>query len=824
MGANDKNQSAINEVRDQLFLDNADQHRLNTVSANLGITRPVIGSDDDEWRAFVKEIALQPKLVENTFYRALEVLAGPQHSRIANLSENTLANITKVTTVNGENLLQLGTVIVDPGLSTEETVTFGYRDLDDNTIYFNSELHSIHTAVTPASNYLANTTNAGVSSLVLRNTSSFPTTGYPYAIIIDTGTTNEELLVVTNNNTSTNTLTLQNVTTKKHYGAQSTGFLSSFISENIPAKSTLVFIGGTRSYPNNGYLRINAGQSTEEVVQYTTNDIDNHVFILNWPTTYTHLTTVISPPSPPETVELVTPGAIVSTLNLYQQGTNWNIYQTEPNKVKIYLPTNAIRNNLVDAPFLHDIPPSAASTTVDANGYIGDTTLTVASTASFRTGTGAILIDSLTYIQYAHVIDSAHFQLAEPLLINVTTGMTVDSVPVNYSGTQLEEGNLRTSSGSVNTLPEFSGPYLYSFLDYGIDNTKTKLTEVIPPTAINQSVVNASQTCIEVDDISLWPTSPFTSFSVKIDRDLGSEETATATLIVPKTTSTTVFTATTTAIVGADFSDFPFSSVASYPCGYYVHIAAGTARDEIIRVASVGNSIHGTMTFYTDLSYTHLVGDTIELIHDVIVVDHVFKSHNVGATVEKVFTELSVNSVSGFPDSGSVWINFGSGRPSVRKKLTNQLSPTSLEFDSTSAFPTSDYPYRITVGEGTYIQEYGMVSNNNTTSNILTLNSSLSGSFSPGQYIEYCGGTPTIILYTGKGASSLTFTEGVIFDTLHEIGESVIYSPDFALPNEDGSGFGFHLTQQPVKIFADLVKLVRAAGVEVLINDIPVGI
>ena len=51
MGCDDINQSAIAETRDQLFLDTADGNRLNVVTGNLGLDRPIITMGDDEWRA-----------------------------------------------------------------------------------------------------------------------------------------------------------------------------------------------------------------------------------------------------------------------------------------------------------------------------------------------------------------------------------------------------------------------------------------------------------------------------------------------------------------------------------------------------------------------------------------------------------------------------------------------------------------------------------------------------------------------------------------------------------------------------------------------------
>jgi hypothetical protein len=818
MGANDKKQSAIREMRDQLFLDTADDVYLNVTSSNLGLNRPVISGADDEWRAFVKAIALQPKLIENIFYRALEVEAGPQKSRISRLSLNSLSEDQILQTTDGENLLQLGTITISPGLASEETIDFGYRDLSNNYVYLNTKLSNAHTLVVPATNYLKLNAAVGAGTLTLYSTSIFPSSGYPYAIIVDQGENTEELLVVTNNNTGTGVLTLQSVTTQEHLSSKPKGFIRTYVNTDSPAKSMFINLDAnkTRIFGTSGFVRLNSNGVTEEIVEFISNDTVNSVLNFNWPTVSTHYVG--------ESVELVTPGATVSTLNIIQRGKNWSITQPEPRRVKIYLTPASIINRLTDASFLHEVSPSAVSTTLTANGNIGDTTIEVTSTSSFRPGTGALLLNGVHTVQYLHIIDSTHFKLTNGLPAAVTSGDTVASIPVPYAGTSLEEGNLRTSGGSINPSPEWSGPYLYDVTQYGRSRVKTTLSARIPPAAIIQTAVTPTQTCIEVDDISLWITpSPF--YNVKVGRNSEIDETIKATFVATKIDTVTTVTSVVGNVVNcASTSLFPRSPTSGAPCGYRVIIDRGNSHEEVLKVLSVAVGSPGSLTMYTTPTLPHSSGESVELVHDVISTEPLVLSHAVNAKIEKIVNTIDVVDASSFPTSGVIWFNFGSGRPSSRKKISTVISSSILEFDSTVEFPTTGYPYQITVGQGTPQQEYSLVTDNDTTLKQLTLQSPLVGSFSDGQYVEYHSGDPITVSYNDTGPTSFTFTDDIIFDTLHDIGESIIYSPGVCIPADDGTGYGFHMSPEPVKVFANLINLIRAAGVKVFINDQPVGL
>ena len=115
-----KNQSAIRSARDQLFLDFADGGRLTIVSDNLGISRPTFGISDDEWRAVVKQIALDNQQITKAYRKLIEICVGPKFNRPANLATASSVGDSIVTVNDSSVLTQEGTLIFDEGQATEE--------------------------------------------------------------------------------------------------------------------------------------------------------------------------------------------------------------------------------------------------------------------------------------------------------------------------------------------------------------------------------------------------------------------------------------------------------------------------------------------------------------------------------------------------------------------------------------------------------------------------------------------------------------------------------------------------------------------------------
>ncbi len=114
-----KNQSDIREVRDQLSIDHADGKHLNIVTANLGITRPVIGFTDDVWRAVVKQIAVEFKQVVTQYHKLLAILFGPQITEVTTLAQAASTGDMSIFLNRDDHLPQIGTFILDEGQPAE---------------------------------------------------------------------------------------------------------------------------------------------------------------------------------------------------------------------------------------------------------------------------------------------------------------------------------------------------------------------------------------------------------------------------------------------------------------------------------------------------------------------------------------------------------------------------------------------------------------------------------------------------------------------------------------------------------------------------------
>jgi len=833
MACRDKTQSAIQETRDQLFLDTADGVHLNVVTSNLGLDRPFEGIEDDEWRALAKQVGLSFKEVRNIFYRLLEICVGPQKTRVAYLAGASAIGDDVVVLTDASPLVQVGTLVFDPGLPTEETVDFCFRDLASNKVFLSDSLTIAHSPVATALNYLAADTAAGATSLVLRSTALFPTSGFPYAALIDQGLPTEEVVRVTANNTGTNTLTLFAATTQDHVGARPLGFVVRPITLATVVGGVFLLFGAsqTRVFPATGFVRINAGAVNEEVIQFIANDPSTGVLSLKTPLKHTHAS------SPAEYVELVTPGSVVQTVSVLQKGVPWEVLESQPHSVKICLPPQTLIRRLVDASYIHAASAPAFSTAVIVPTSPTDTTITVDDVSGLPFPTGTIIVGGTTTIQYLTYDSSTSIvTLAEAIGSSFPIGATVVLDPQPYSGTDLEEGNLRTSGGTINTAPEWSGPYLYDVLQNAPSLVRTTLARsggaivaIPPPTrvVVSQTV---GRTCLEVDDAYQWPTP---SYPVRIGRDTGFQEDMT--LLAVNLRINGQSTLNTGASIGdfsitlVDSTAFPDSSDSIHDAGYQVIIDQGGSHQEVVLVKDNTDAAPGTLTLVstTPLTKNHSSGETVQLLNDVLTFDPLTQPHTgdsinpsrFGHPVEKLTSSLLTASTTGFPSAGSLWLNFGTNRLSVRKKITVVVSSTVLQFDDSSVFPTGNFAYPVLVGEGLITQEWAHVSANNTTLNQLTLSAPLVGTFAAGDYVALRAGAPTVLSYTTHDSTTFTLEEPTILDTAYTVGESVIWSPGSSLPGSTGTDYPFRMPSSPIQCFMGLIDLIRAAGVQVTVLD-----
>jgi hypothetical protein len=387
----DKIKSAIQETRDQLFLDRADGEFLTVISTNLGIIRPDYGfASDSLWRALVRRLALDTRQIENCFRDLLTLIFGPQVSVVTVLDSSVTAGDWEIIVSDQMNIPQLGTMVVDETLPSEETIEYEFRDPRDGTVELATAAANAHAAgLTNASSFLRSDVSASGTSLPLWDSSGFPTSGFPQPILIDPGTDQEEVVQVTANTVATNTLTC-GALTYAHSGP-TVSFVTSSYSAISAAKRVLT-IGDSENFPDAGYIRVQEdGGGTVEDVEYTSNDLVNNQL---------QLKTKLQNAYTNAEVTLLREGDSVQLSQIKVLGADWQIYQTSPRALVISIPEVLDANRLQDATFLHSSLGSATNTTVSGAHSIGDTELTVAAGDNLYQS-GSINIDSGTeYISY----------------------------------------------------------------------------------------------------------------------------------------------------------------------------------------------------------------------------------------------------------------------------------------------------------------------------------------------------------------------------------------------------------------------------------------
>lgn len=965
-----KNQSAIREVRDQLFLDTADGGRLNIVTANLGIKRPVFGIGDDKWRALIKRIALKPKLITRVFRHVLEICVGPQYNRRSDLTTASVIGDKILIVGDASKFVQTGTIILDEGQGTEETIDFCIVNKNTNEIFLNNPTIFAHAVHTSASNLLKTDVAALATVLPLNNTFGFPTTGFPYTISVGAGTLLEETVTVTAVNGNS-------ITVSALVNAHS-GFKSSFVRRPLEdatfeGRVFLQFdIQDTREFPETGWIRIDnnvqvaasdvlfedvgtsftnqttgfndatdanwtvfpGGEATgdyaaigytfpffefsadntngtagvggivvweywdgsiwsllpgvvdgtsgftaavsdgqivtwtdpgdwatttldggsslyyirarittvystnpiydqgfvefgEEIVFFDENDSALDVLFLKTPLLRAHASGV--------SVELLVPGETVSTASVLQAGIHWDIFDTDPRNLRVFIPSTLELVRLIDASYLHGAVPAAASTTLAVETLATDTQISLVSAAGFPDEAGIILIDGTAIKFYTLRDEDASpdplLQLTSTVGAIFSIGDSVVLVREEYAGTNLEEGNLRDIAGVVQPN-QFSGPYLYELGERAPSITNTTTTSILPSPTKMANDQDVGFTNLEVLDASQWSTAY--PYAARIGRLSGFEEDVSVTdrtlaALVNETPETiTVDPALGATSLGiSDAVPFPETSV-SNQAGYRIIIDRGNPNEEIAFVldndAATGP---GTLTV-RPLLIDHSTTETVELLADVLTVTvGLAKPHksaqvtptSVGDRVEVLTSSFTVSSTSGFSNSGTAILNFGKERINARSKITTVVSTSVYAFADTSIYPTTDFPYQIVMGQGLFNEELVLVTANDTGLDRLTLTAPAPLTHVVGEYVEFNTGEPEVFTYQDiDGATIIEMIPAQVFDK-HTIGERVILSTSESVPDITGFDYPFYLPPDP-QICIDLMfELIRAHGVKVTIID-----
>lgn len=247
--------SAIKEVRDQLFLDYADGSFLNTVTANLGLTRPSWGFSDDTWRAVGKILGLNYKQITTQFEQILSVIYGPKVTKCSSLASPASSGDRVIYVVSTDDFPQIGTLVLDEGLLTEEIVKYHLIDRREHKIFLSLPLvfdHENKSVDFTSSSLLSK--SGGDTTIVVDDSSGFPTTGFAYPINIGAGTDVEEVVYVTANDTVSGELTVQPLT-NNHEKIKPTEIFSSLRNEYVNNTYHIV-LEDTAKFPESGVVSL----------------------------------------------------------------------------------------------------------------------------------------------------------------------------------------------------------------------------------------------------------------------------------------------------------------------------------------------------------------------------------------------------------------------------------------------------------------------------------------------------------------------------------------------------------------------------------------
>jgi hypothetical protein len=257
----EKKQSDIAEVRDQLSLDFADGEYLNVVGRNLGMDRPILGYTDDTWRALVKTLALEYKQIATKFRDVLAILFGPQITEVGTLAESVLIGDTSFVLNDSSNFPQLGTLVFDEGggLLLEETLDYCYIDRETNTVYLEESFGAAHVARDSDAEQ-AVIAISPLDEVVLLHTDHFSITDYPYTLVLGRGTTEEEVVLVSNNDRDTSTLTLTTTPVNTHTTLTASP-VSDELAQGYFVSSAFLLLEDATKFPSEGIIRLEASDT-----------------------------------------------------------------------------------------------------------------------------------------------------------------------------------------------------------------------------------------------------------------------------------------------------------------------------------------------------------------------------------------------------------------------------------------------------------------------------------------------------------------------------------------------------------------------------------
>jgi hypothetical protein len=446
--------------------------------------------------------------------------------------------------------------------------------------------------------------------------------------------------------------------------------------------------------------------------------------------------------------------------------------------------------------------------------------------------------------------DEGPVEVSDPDVLHLARGLanahiateTVALDEDEYAGTDLEIGDPTVATARPD---RYQGPYVFSPGDDLAESVETTLDENLAGPAKLLMTQQPPRRSLEVRDASLFDSTG--QFDIRVGKGKASNETidvAGVTLRRDVTgltiNSNTTFPQTTLRLSAV--TNLPTTS------GYRILIDKGNSNEEII-IFSQLNSVAPTTDIDLEVATTkdHSIGETVELLADVFELSENITYTQPGlipftqrttvlpgpmtdadriVEIEELRDYIDLASAASFPPAGgTVIINFGRRVVPVSSRFIVASAPTdtTLELEDTSGFPTSGYPYFVEIGVDTKEVEYIGVSNNNTTTNILTIASGVLFDHEIGEHVRYNPGTAKVLSYqtavTGT-PERLTFDPVISIGESHLIAEPVhLSSVPLGLPGQLGSDYPFYLPSNWADRLKTIFDLGRAAGVEIVVIE-----
>lgn len=250
-----KSKNQIEAVRNQLGLDTAVDSYLATLTANLGVPRPVRGwFSDDHWRAIAKQVALEYKQISTQFTKVLEIILGPQVTKVTALAEAVSVGDSHIVVTYDAHLPQVGTLTLDKGLAEEEVLEYDLIDRQTHTIYLKSKAVSAHSTVSAHCEVPVLAYDA--TRIVVPTSVALPDTAFPFSFIVGRGTSEEECVSVSAIDADTNTLTIDAPLANSHELPTPALVNSPLSAVNYTNTSTNLYVEDASKFPQSGYITV----------------------------------------------------------------------------------------------------------------------------------------------------------------------------------------------------------------------------------------------------------------------------------------------------------------------------------------------------------------------------------------------------------------------------------------------------------------------------------------------------------------------------------------------------------------------------------------